>query len=128
MEKHKKKEVITMNTNLKRKGKINKEKQSIAIYHQVKKHENFEKSAEILFNLIKDAQKKAPNQKRILFLDIEGHKNSVGGFDRDMVELQVDFVPEFLSQWLSEVNMPLAHFEISNQKNNIPDYLSVQGG
>lgn len=97
----------------------------IAIYHVVKRKEGFEKSAEILFTLVKNAQEKYPNKNRMIYMDIEGHKNKDGGFDHDMFELQKDFILGFLMQFISDVSMPLGRFKNENQKNNVPDGLNI---
>ena len=63
----------------------------IVLYHRVMRRENFEKAATDIFNLLKSAQTKSPNVARILYVDIDGHKNDQGGYDNDMFELQKDF-------------------------------------
>ena len=68
----------------------------IILYHRVMRRENFEKATRDLFDLLKTAQVKSPNIDRILYVDIDGHKNSKGGFDHDMFELQQDFGIGFL--------------------------------
>jgi hypothetical protein len=55
----------------------NLKSKAVAIYHLVFSHEDFETAANHLFELVKNAQKQCPNQNRILFLDIEGHRNKV---------------------------------------------------
>jgi len=60
----------------------------IVLYHRVMRRENFEKAATDIFNLLKSAQTKSPNVTRILYVDIDGHKNDQGGYDNDMFELQ----------------------------------------
>jgi len=97
----------------------------IAIYHVVKRKEGFEKSAEILFSLVKSAQEKYPNKNRIIYMDIEGHKNKDGGFDHDMFELQKDYILGFLMQFISEVSMPLGRYKNENQNNDVPDGLNI---
>ena len=58
----------------------------IALYHRVMRRENFEKAAKDLFELLKTAQVKSPDKDRVLYVDIDGHRNSEGGYDHDMVE------------------------------------------
>ena len=99
-----------------------------ALYHVVYEHEGFEESSQALFKLVRRAQELQPNRKRVLFLDIEGHRNSQGGFDSDMLELQKDFLIGFLSRFLSEIRCPLAHTRNPNeQDNDVPEILIVQG-
>ena len=104
-----------------RQSKVESDNRAVAIYHIVYSHEGFEDSAQILFKLVKRAQKIQPGKPRKLFLDIEGHRNGEGGFDADMLELQKDFLPGFLAQFLSEIHCPL--FSVSNpkpQENELP--------
>ena len=63
----------------------------IALYHRIYKRENFETAANDLIGLLYSAQEKQPNEPRTLFVDIDGHKNEVDGFDDDMAELQLEF-------------------------------------
>lgn len=96
------------------------------IYHNVFKEENFEKSAEILFQLLKYSIKESPNKKRILFLDIEGHLNDEGGFDHDMFELQFHFIPNIILPFLNECYTPLLSVRNTKpQRKDIPDGLKI---
>ena len=97
----------------------------IALYHYVYRHENFVESAQILFKLVKYAQKHFPGKPRYLYLDIEEHKNSSGGYDRDMFELQRDFILGFLGPYLSSIRMPLINCDKEKQQNDIPDELKI---
>lgn len=103
------------------------EKQALAIYHCVLESEGFEETAQILFNLVREAQKKHPGEKRALYIDIEGHRNPSGGFDRDMLELQKEYICGFLLPYLTEVHIPLVKAENSSaQNNNLPDMLLIK--
>ncbi len=98
----------------------------MAIYHVIRKKEGFEKSANILYMLVKKAQEKCPNGKRMIYLDIEGHRNKKGGFDHDMFELQKHFILDFLMKYISEVSMPLGRFiNEKEQINDLPDKLNI---
>lgn len=102
------------------------EKKAVALYHRIMRRENFEVAAHDLFKLLTNAQKNSPNIPRILYLDIDGHRNEKGGFDRDMFELQQNFCLEFLLPFLSEVHCPL--FDVKNakgQNNDIPEKLII---
>lgn len=99
---------------------------SIAIYHVVFANENFTVAAKMIFRLIRDAQKRFPGRKRILYLDIDGHRNSNGGYDHDMFELQKDFLLDFMGQYLTEIHTPLYHVKNKKlQENDVPDELKV---
>ena len=56
------------------------------------RRENFEKAAKDLFDLLKAAQVKSPNMDRILFVDIDGHKNSKPPFKRRRLHVQQEFL------------------------------------
>jgi hypothetical protein len=86
----------------------------IVIYHVVFEDETFESAARTLIKLISEAQKTEPNRPRVLYLDIEGHRNREGGFDADMFELLRHFLLGFLMPYLTEVRTPLFH--ASNKK------------
>lgn len=103
-----------------------KESRAVAIYHRIMRRENFETAAKDLFRLLAEAQKKEPGRKRVLYLDIDGHKNQAGGFDEDMFELQRHFIVEFLLPYFSEVHIPLGSFvNKEEQRNDIPDQLDI---
>ena len=98
----------------------------IVLYHRVMHRENFEKAATDIFNLLKSAQTKSPNVARILYVDIDGHKNDQSGYDNDMFELQKDFGLGFLAKYFTEVHFPLGDFINSKpQCNDIPDKLEI---
>ena len=97
----------------------------VALYHIVWKHENFEKTARILFEMVQQVSKKFPNKKRSLYLDIEGHRNKEGGFDNDMYELQRHFILEFLQPYISEVHMPLGGAIFGVQREDLPDEFKI---
>ncbi|MDR0591346.1 MAG: HNH endonuclease [Candidatus Nomurabacteria bacterium] len=99
---------------------------SIAIYHYVFEDEDFETSAQILFKLVQAAQKQQPGANRVLYLDIEGHRNKQGGYDHDMYELQTEFMLGLLMNYISEVYMPLNHCLNSGpQDDDIPGTLAI---
>src|SRR5436309_1176620 len=98
----------------------------IAIAHRVLAHENFDRTAHILLKLLNNAQRKFPAAKRSLFLEIDGHRNSNGGFDEEILELQSKFMQEFLLQFLTRAVTPLAEFENPNpQIDVIPQELHL---
>ena len=94
----------------------------IAIYHRVYRRENFEKAAKDLIGLLYSAQEQMPNEPRALYVDIDGHRNDVGGYDADMQELQVEFGIEVLLQYVTELHFPLTSVVNSGvQKNDVPE-------
>ena len=103
-------------------------RKGVALYHVVFENENFETSAQMLFDLIRQAQNKNPDVPRYLYLDIEGHRNKEGGFDKDMFELQTHFILGFLMKYISEVYLPLGSvINKAPQENDVPDMLKITG-
>lgn len=103
------------------------EKEYIAIYHVVRKSEKFDKVANDLLDLIKEASVKFPNKKRMLYLDIEGHRNKEGGFDLDMLDIQTKFLTEMLMPYLTKATVPLGTVESTKgQLEDIPDSLVIK--
>lgn len=78
-----------------------------AIYHVVFENENFNDAANALIELTREAQKKAANRKRALYLDIDGHRLENGAFDRDMWELQFYFILQNLLYYYTEIHLPI---------------------
>jgi len=101
---------------------------SIAIYHVMYAHENFDDTADILFQLVKNAARTKPGKKRILFFDIDGHRNELGGFDHDAEEIQTYFVLTMLSRWLTEFSMPLGHYKTNEQHEDLPEHVVITPG
>lgn len=98
----------------------------VAIYHLVLEDDDFEASVDHLHRQILYAQQTFPGRKRSLYLDIDGHRNSDGGFDHDMFELQRHFLLGFLSPFLSELYMPLISVKTGKlQRNDIPEKLEI---
>jgi hypothetical protein len=107
-----------------RMGEIKNEGNCVALYHRVYAHEGFEHAAKILFDLVRAAQDQAPNKPRQLFLDIDGHRNTKGGFDADMAELQTEFLATFLLPFLTVAHTPLLDgVRNPNQRNDLPQEL-----
>jgi hypothetical protein len=109
--------------------KTNSEKKRVAIYHAVKRNEGFEKSAQIIFELVRDAAIKSPDKERHLYLDIDGYLQGKHKYMDEMLELQKDFILGFLfkSNWLKEVNLPIIKVQNPKpQQNDIPDGLLIQ--
>lgn len=100
----------------------NNDTKRIAIYHVVYENENFEDAASTLFGLISNAQQKFPDYERILYLDIDGHRDKKGVFDEDMFELQCQYILGFLFKYLSKAYLPIVEVENKEgQRNDIPE-------
>lgn len=92
---------------------------AVALYHSVYENEGFNESAEALFKLVKHTIQQFKDKNRVLYLDIEGHRNKAGGFDHDMFELQQNFIAGFLMPYLTEVHVPL--FSLKNNQKQIDE-------
>lgn len=98
----------------------------ILLYHVVFEEEDFEDSVYHIHRLVKSSQDKFPNQKRLLFLDIDSHKNENGVFDHDMYELQRHFLLGFLAPYLTEIHMPLGVIKNKKaQKNDVSEKIEI---
>jgi hypothetical protein len=110
------------------KSHVEPTERAAALYHVVYAHEGFEEAATALFGLVRNAEQAQPGKRRVLHLDIEGHRNPQGGYDTEMLELQRDFVLGFLSPFLAEAHLPLLG-HVTNprpQRNDIPDDLVIK--
>lgn len=95
------------------------------IYHRIKPTEKFEETATTLINLLFEEQRNNPNQKRILYLDITGHRNTLGGYDSDTYELMSEFIPKNLLMWLTEAHTPLGMWNNPYQHNDVPEEIEI---
>jgi hypothetical protein len=100
----------------------------VAIYHVVYPEEGFEEAAEALFTLVRETEGTQPGKRRVLYLDIEGHRNTEGGYDDDMFELQCNYVLGFLMPYLAEAYLPLgSHVTNPNpQRSDLPKQLVIK--
>lgn len=65
----------------------------IALYHVMFTDEGFDRTAEMLFTIVREAARAYPGRPRALFLDIEGHRPSPqAGYDHDAFEIMSSFV------------------------------------
>ncbi|MGI5504567.1 hypothetical protein [Lentzea sp. CA-135723] len=60
---------------------------AVSLYHLTTIEEDFSRSAQRLLEIAQFAQRESPGARRLLHIDIDGHRNSAGGFDRDAYEL-----------------------------------------
>jgi hypothetical protein len=101
---------------------------AIGLYHVVYANEGFDEAAKALVELVRGAEQRSPGQHRILYLDIDGHRNDNGGYDLDMYELQSHFIVEFLMPFLAEVHLPIGLHATNPepQRNDVPDMLEIK--
>lgn len=84
----------------------------------VKKSDTLDSVAPRIMELIVNAQEKCPNQDRYLFLEIEGHRNANGGFDKDMMELQTHFLLGVIAEYVKGIKTPSYRFKNPKDQNN----------
>lgn len=97
-----------------------------AIYHEMRADDGFEATATVLFTLVQEAITKFPKKRRILYLDIDGHRNEGGGFDIDSYEIQNEYVCGFLGKWLHEAHMPLVCWTNAKANNDISQSIEIR--
>lgn len=73
----------------------------IALYHDMRVEEDFNKCATRLFSILKNAAAMRPGAPRHLYLDIQGHRNSAGGYDADALEIMQEYLMGFLGPYLT---------------------------
>ncbi|MGP4052818.1 hypothetical protein [Streptomyces sp. 2A115] len=101
-------------------------KKAVAIYHDMKVYENFERSAQRIFECVQAAQKQSPGAPRFLYLDVQGHRNEAGGYDHDAYELMREFALGFMGKYLTEIHTPFVDIRTKNpQCDDIPAFLRI---
>jgi len=95
-----------------------KNQKAIAIYHLVYEDETFENAANAIIELLSKSQNESPNSPRMLFLDIDGHRNSKCGYDHDMFELMKDFLLGNLIRYFTEMTLPIIKVRNPNEQSN----------
>lgn len=91
-----------------------------ALYHVVYENESCQDAKQILIDMVRGAQAKHPEKPRSLFLDIDGHRNSAGGWDSEAEELQYWVIGRLLP-YLTLASTPLVKVENSkDQQDTIP--------
>lgn len=87
-------------------GELENDVRGLAIYHRVYAREDFKQAAGKLIAMVRDAARKFPAAERILYLDIDGHSDRSGMYDRDMSSLLNSFIPQVLLPYLSKACLP----------------------
>ena len=100
---------------------------TVAIYHVVAPEDSFERAAQDVFGLLRDAEARFPGWPRAFYVDVAGHEGDAGGFDPDFYEFQQDFwfatVAPFVQVFETPLTGPLANPE--PQRNDVPDRLNI---
>jgi hypothetical protein len=99
---------------------------TISVYHIVEEQDSFERAAQDVFSMLKEAQSRFPDWPRVLYLDIRGHIDEHGRFDPDFVELQQEFLIAAMGQFFTALDMPLVSVLNPNpQKDDLPEVLRI---
>ncbi len=100
---------------------------TVSIYCVVGASQSFEAAASSVFGLIKEAQRRYPGWVRILYVDIEGHRDDHGRFDEDFVEFQQELFFSTIAPFVTAFELPLTGGLInpSPQRNDLPDELVI---
>ena len=100
---------------------------TVSLYHIVGEADTFDKAAQDIFNLIREAQIRFPDWPRVFYLDVKGHLDERGRFDADMVEIQQEFLIAALGKFLTAIDMPMVSLVNPEvQDNDVPDSLGIQ--
>lgn len=100
-------------------ARVVKNKDDIVLKCKISKNENFEQAATKIYNLIYNTQKRFPELNRTLIIEIEGHRNSQGGYDKDMFELQYEFLTKAMFQFIHILHIPLISIENKNPQQDL---------
>lgn len=100
-----------------------------AIYHVMKADEDFDTTAEMIYQMVQQAIREHPGTARHLYLDIDGHRNEAGGWDADAFEIQKEFLIGYMSPWLTAMSIPLGGFRSNgSQRDDLPARLLIFPG
>ncbi|GAB5519586.1 MAG: hypothetical protein RhofKO_18370 [Rhodothermales bacterium] len=101
---------------------------TVSVYHVVEPEDTFEKAAQDLFELVKEAHRQFPDWPRMLYLDIAGHVDAGGRFTEDFVEFQQEFMFSTMAHFVTALDMPLTGplLNPQPQRNDLPDTLGIQ--
>ncbi|MBB5476777.1 hypothetical protein HNR20_001282 [Micromonospora parathelypteridis] len=111
----------------KKKNSPSRGQKGIAIYYDMRVEDNFERCAQRLVETVAFAARTEPRRKRYLYLDVQGHKNDAGGYDRDAYEIMKEFLVGFLMPYLAEAHTPLGAFRNpKGQREDVPEVLEIK--
>ena len=99
--------------------------QTVYVLYDFPPEQRFETACFAILEKVRMSQRRFPNMNRGMALEIQGHRNSEGGFDNDAYELQVGFILGFLMHYLTHVIMPLGNVTNPHQRNDIPEKFKI---
>ena len=99
-------------------------REGVRIQYYVSGASSFEEAVQGILRLTRETAEQRPGVPRELVVEIEGHRNSVGGYDRDMEELQLRFLFSWFIPYLTRVVTPLGPLvNPDKQREDLPDIL-----
>ncbi len=100
---------------------------SVSIYLVVSAADSFDSAAQAAFSIIQEAEDRYPGWPRIMYLDIEGHRNARGDCEDTFVEFQQEFWFSAIAPFLTAFELPLTGGLINYrpQRNDLPDGLYI---
>ncbi|MEM1095031.1 MAG: hypothetical protein AAGJ10_10545 [Bacteroidota bacterium] len=101
---------------------------TVSVYHVVGPDDTFEKAAQDLFGVVKEAQEQFPDWPRLLYVDIVGHIDNTGRFSEDFVEFQQEFMFSTVAVFVTALELPLTGplLNPNPQRNDFPDSLGIK--
>ena len=97
---------------------------TVSLRYDVEENASFEDAALGLFALLKDAERQFPGWPRLLYLNIEGHLDTFGRLEPEMIELQQEFLFSIVGPFVTAVAAPIVSgLNPAPQRNNLPDRL-----
>ncbi len=103
---------------------------TVSIYVVIRESDDFESSAQCVFQAVVDAEERFPGWPRMFYLDVVGHRDSHGDFHEDFIELQQEFWFSTVAPFLTGFDLPLTGPLInpSPQRSDLPDSLAIRSG
>lgn len=96
-----------------------KEEEDVVLNCCISEKETFEQAATKIYNLIYTMGKRYPKQKRTLIVEIRGHRNEEGGYDKDMFELQYEFLLKCMLPFVHNLHIPLISVKNEKQQQDL---------
>jgi hypothetical protein len=98
----------------------------IAIYYEMRRQDEFEATAGRLWSMVRTAARDHPGAPRVLYMDMEGHKDFRGEYDDDAMKLG-HFVRTALGPFLTKTPWGRAD-ETAPQSEDLPETIMFSAG
>ena len=102
---------------------------TVSLYHIVEPDHPFERAAQDVVALLREAQERFPDWPRTFYVDILGHLDEKGRFAEDFVEFQQEFFFSVVAPFVTAFELPLTGGLVNPeaQRNDVPDRLRIGG-